>query len=113
MALTYDIKKCDQSACWKPDETMTSTCESLIWATMLVGINRITEENINEFAYRLEVDRRLNGVFSTLGDKPVTPELLRPFVGLSTNATVFTRLQFEKKTMKFFNDTFNKGITNA
>lgn len=108
MALNWNVSACDQSACWDDEGNMTQTCCSMIWATMLVGINHITNENFEEFAYRLEFDRRLCGTFKSGNDKPLTPEAVRPFIGLSTNATARTRLQFEKKTCKFFRDIYTK-----
>lgn len=112
MALHWDLKNCDHSACWDSEGNMTQTCSSMIWATMLVGINHITEQNIHEFAYRLEFDRRLCGTFKTGDDQPVRPETLRPFIGLKTNASTWTRLQFEKKTSKFFHGIFTKENTD-
>ena len=108
MALHWNVKDCDQSACWNESGDMTATCESMIWATMLVGINEITEKTVHEFAYRLEFDRRLVGTFRSGDDEPVRVESLRPFIGLKTNASSWTRLQFEKKTCKFFHDIFSK-----
>jgi len=113
MALHWNIKECDQSACWKEDGCMTSTCESLIWATMVVGIDEISEKTIHEFAYRLEFDRRLCGTFNSGDGKPVSVDTLRPFIGLKTNATTWTRLQFEKKCAKFFYSIFSKENTNG
>ena len=110
MALHWNVKNCDQSACWDAEGNMTSTCESLIWATMLVGIPEITDKTIVEFAYRLEFDRRLCGTFKSADDKPVTADGLRPFIGLHTNASKWTRLQFEKKTARFFSDIFHREL---
>lgn len=108
MGLHWDIRNCDQSACWDAEGNMTQTCESMIWATMVVGISHITEKTVSEFAYRLEFDRRLCGTFKSAEDKPVTVASLRPFIGLNTNATTWTRIQFEKKTAKFFSDIFHR-----
>lgn len=113
MALHWNIKDCDQSACWDAEGNMTSTCEAMIWATMLVGINEITDKTIEEFAYRLEFDRKLCGTFRSGDDKPVSVATLRPFIGLKTNATTYTRIQFEKKTAKFFCDIFKRENANA
>lgn len=113
MALHWNIKDCDQSACWNAEGNMTSTCEAMIWATMLVGINEITEKTVHEFAYRLEFDRRLCGTFKSSDDKPVSVEALRPFIGLKTNASTWTRLQFEKKTSKFFHRIFTMENPNG
>lgn len=112
MALHWNIKNCAHSSCWDSEGNMTTTCEAMIWATMVVGINEITEQNIHEFAYRLEFDRRLVSTFRNIDNKPVTVESLRPFIGLKTNASSWTRLQFEKKTCKFFHGIYIKENTN-
>jgi len=108
MALTWNIKECDQSACWNSQMMITDECECMIWATMVLGIDEITTVTVKEFAFRLETDRRLVGTFSN-GGQPFTVESVRPFIGLKTNATRKTRAQWSKTLIKTFEDfTFNK-----
>jgi hypothetical protein len=109
MALTWNITECHQRACWDANDNMTSTCEAMIWATMIVGIDHITAKNIKEFAFRLETDRRLLGTFRTFNAMPFTVDDMVPFIGLKTNATRKTRAQWSKTLIKTFEDiTFNK-----
>lgn len=108
MALTWNVKECDQSACWNSQMVMTDACECMIWATMILGIDEITTLTVKEFAFRLETDRRLVGTFSN-GGQPFTVESVRPFIGLKTNATRKTRAQWSKTMIKTFEEvTFNK-----
>ena len=104
MALTWNVKECDQSACWNDQMVMTTTCECMIWATMVLGIDEITTVTVKEFAFRLEADRRLVGTFRNCG-LPFTIEDVRPFIGLKTNATRKTRAQWSKNLIKTFEDT--------
>lgn len=112
MALEWDVRKCDQSHCFDPDtKEMTSTCKSLIYATVIVGISEITESNYKEFACRLEYDRRLYGCFS-FSEGSAIPALVKPFIGMRTNATKLTRAQFEKKISKMFREQYFKEVSD-
>ena len=102
MALHWDVSKCDQSVCWDKDENMTSTCNSMIWATMILGIPEITEKTVEEFWFRLEVDRRLMNTFPTSDNTPVDRETVRQFIGLKTNATTKTRAKWYGDLIKIF-----------
>lgn len=108
MALTWNVKECDQSACWDANENMTNTCECMIWATMVVGIDEITTVTIKEFAFRLETDRRLVGTFKNVDNMPFTVDSLRPFLGLKTNATRKTRAKWAKTLLEIFDERINK-----
>jgi len=108
MALHWNVKNCDQSACWDKDENLTPTCESMIWATMILGIPEITEATIKEFMYRMEFDRRLMNTFPTSDDKPVSMELVRPFIGLKTNANKYTRAKWLKSLCLSFESRFTR-----
>ena len=110
MALTFDYSKCKRDECVDSDGNMTSTLESLIWATMILGIPEINDKTIKEFAFRLEFDRRLVGTFKT--DGQFTVKFLTPFIGLRTNATKVTRAEFLKRISGTF-ETFNKEIFDA
>jgi len=87
---------------------MTDTCECMIWATMVVGIDEITTVTIKEFAFRLETDRRLVGTFKNVDNMPFTVDSLRPFLGLKTNATRKTRAKWAKILLEIFDERINK-----
>lgn len=91
MALHWDITACADSAALTADDDAASNTDAMIWATMGVGIGRITEENWPEFYARLKT----SGYY---GDQ-ITPELVRRYVGLSTNVSNETRLQWLKRVV--------------
>lgn len=70
--------------------------EGVIWATMAVDFGEITEGNWAEFYARMSV---LNGLHP--GWYPVehyTPAAIKRRIGLHTNVTTLTDLQWVKKT---------------
>lgn len=80
--------------------------DAMIWATMIVGIDKITSENCKEFYTRVAVyERVFEPLVCTYVDGarkgiPCTLEHVRQHIGLSTNADRFTDLQFDKQIMK-------------
>lgn len=94
MALTWDrteVKDYDKLT----DEEWTLN-ESLIWATMAVGINVITVENARDFFARVSFWEKVIGAyrFNEAGPVYITPEDVLRFVGLKTNATPLTKAKF-------------------
>jgi len=83
MSLNYDIRECTADT---DDERTWQLCNSLIWLTMSVDLNGVTEDNIEEWRFRLAViDKLINDGRSRL--EIFTPEILQSFVGLTTNAS--------------------------
>lgn len=79
------------------DENERVTGDSLVWATMAVGINHISKENAQEFFTRVSAVEMLSGAYRISGDTgplPFTPEDVLRFVGLRTNASVLTKAKF-------------------
>jgi hypothetical protein len=104
MPLTYNLNKIAdyKNACFRTDGDLSPLTQSLIFATMPVGINQITEKNAEEFYTRLNLIERVNGTFLRTADGKdlfITPEDIRKHIGLSTNATPRTRPQFLKETV--------------
>jgi len=100
MALNWDITKCDESV--KSDENWPLT-EYLIWGTIGVGINTITEDNAKLFFERLNLfDRVLTpaGPIMTTDDdgeltyRHVTLDEVKARIGLKTNASPLTKAKF-------------------
>jgi hypothetical protein len=96
--------------------------DTIIWMTMVVGINRITKENAEEFVMRVRMIEALDGrklvgfgpkyagpdadlltpgTFRKDGtgnyDRKLTTEVVAKFAGLTTNASSMTLAQFAKK----------------
>jgi hypothetical protein len=74
--------------------------ETLIWATMSVGINDLTEKNWREFYERLHLKERVMGPslrrHKHWNDEKnfITPTEVFMHIGLSTNASSKTKKQF-------------------
>lgn len=91
--------------------------EALIWATMHVGINGITEDNWKEFYYRLHMWEGTIGpslrLYDTAKPRFITPLEVYAHIGLSTNASNLTRAQFVKKLSKTLEWKSKKAIEQA
>jgi hypothetical protein len=96
MALTFDATNVRDFDSLTEDEKVTYN--SLIWATMAVGMNTITEANAREFFARASFVEKVNGAYRVSQDGPLyfTPEDVLRFIGLRTNATPMTITQFRK-----------------
>lgn len=106
MALSWNIEKCRDYKELTKDENRTLT-DTLIWATMFVGIPTITENNAKEFYARLRLMELLNGTFVSQKGKAyyLTLEDVERRVGLTTNAISLTRAQFLKsKVNRYFDE---------
>lgn len=79
--------------------------ESLIWATMAIGMPSITEKNAREFAIRIAAFESAFGPFlyriNEYGSKRslLTFEAIERRIGLYTNASSLTAAQFRKKVI--------------
>ena len=115
MALHYDYSKIKESTkTWEPDETwdgdgeplgqMTEVLHTLIWTTMSVGMSEITEKNWKDFYTRMKLlgsDRSLlrrdkDGNFTV----PISSQEVKDHIGLMTNASTLTKLQFLKRAYR-------------
>lgn len=75
----------------KPVTRLTMRTEQLIFATMVVGMNQITEKNHLDFWYRLHLYESMFGTFRLDEDGDWLFYLLpdvKAHIGLYTNATV-------------------------
>jgi hypothetical protein len=118
MPLNYDYSKVKESTkTWEPDGTfddegnpmgqMTEVLNSLIWTTMSIGMSSITEKNWKDFYTRMKLlgsDRSLlrrdeNGGYTV----PISAQEVKDHIGLMTNATTLTKLQFLKRAYRVVN----------
>jgi hypothetical protein len=91
MALTWDITNCKDSEELLTEEQWDTT-QAMIFATMGVGIGKITEDNWPEFYARLLVAEYYGTDF--------TPALVRRYVGLHTNVfPLETRAKWLKRVI--------------
>lgn len=118
MALHWDYSKIKETTkTWEPDGTfddegnpmgqMTEVLNSLIWTTMSVGMSEITEKNWKDFYTRMKLlgsDRSLlrrdkDGNFTV----PISSQEVKDHIGLMTNASTLTKLQFLKRAYRVVN----------
>lgn len=106
MSLNYDIRECTADT---EDEGQWQLCNSLIWLTMTVDLNEITEENLEEWRFRLAVvDILIQDGRSRL--EIFTPDVLRSFIGLSTNANNVTRNKWMTRMKKALIDEGKSAV---
>jgi hypothetical protein len=114
MSLDWNLKRCDQKACWNSRGEMTSRAHGLIWGTMAVGLHEITEKNLTEWCWRLNFELRVHGDGAVVrkGMGLLWDEAdLRPFIGLHTNATVLTRKQYVARCGRILSDEIDREET--
>lgn len=92
--------------------------ETLIWATMSVGINHITEDNWQDFYERLYLYERVTGaklMRGARGDEKnfITPAEVYMHIGLSTNASSKTKTQFMKELYEWGQREASRGMKQA
>lgn len=105
MPLNWSTKECNPPC--EPNGRDVHWRDKLIEATMGMGLHTINEKNIEEwlwraaFAKRLgmgDLDLRYSNKESHNGLElvPLTAAVLRRWIGLSTNASDYTRAKFKK-----------------
>ena len=110
MSLNYDF--CGVNADYKDDAVWPIT-SALIWGTMSVGLNAITEKNWEEFYVRCHAIETINGAWlldKDLKGRPITAEDVKSHVGLHTNADTRTKAEFQKDIYRRFVDQANRNI---
>lgn len=103
MSLNYDTTKCDPPTPQNDNEAQAREC--LIWGTMATGINEITIANWPEVYARMCMIEKVNGPYrqivpgkDTVSGDPIpvyiTPAEVKRWIGMHTNASPKTRIQF-------------------
>lgn len=111
MSLDFDTTAlADQSVTSRWDEkgvehwSEPTTC--IVFATMSVGINHITEENWVKFY------ERYVAINMSLGYEPgsnyITLEMVRQHIGLKTNASTYTDAEIKRRITRFTLETARK-----
>ena len=107
MALNFYLDKIEnyKELCWEPAGQLGKDGEelvrikpktdSIIWATMLLGLNKITEKNLVDWATRWKLAAGVGWVYSE-----VTLEDIRAHIGLRTNASPLTAAKFRANLYK-------------
>lgn len=98
MSLDWNATAIREYDALKTDAEWVKT-ETLVWATMRVGLSSITEANATKFAARLFASNRLYGITSN-----VTLADIRRRVGLRTNATDWSDAKFRANLARILMD---------
>jgi hypothetical protein len=92
-----------ETVCWiegtKPDtKRLNPITEILIWATMHVGINEITEKNAEKFHSRLMQLHEIGQAIGYNKDGDYTPSLeeIKQHIGLGTNASCYNERKWKE-----------------
>jgi hypothetical protein len=101
MALHWNIERCNDFESLKSDSEWFKT-EALIWTTMIIGINQITEKTADEFYRRVKLIEKGTGRLAATkeGDYWFTKEDITRRIGLGTNATSMNKTEFNKHLLK-------------
>lgn len=99
MSLNYDLRDVAEGVL---DSMPNGVTEALIWATIPVGISRITDDNAPEFFDRCEMLADVYGapLVADGKDRRLTFEEVKAHVGLKTNASPKTPAQFGKDILR-------------
>lgn len=84
----------------KGERVLRVLTDALIWASLGVGLPRITEKNWRRWYARVHIIEKVTGAWRFDGDgTPVyfTPDEVRSHIGLSTNVTPETDAQWRKR----------------
>jgi hypothetical protein len=121
MALNWNVGKVKdfKTVCYNADGKVNAVTETLIWASMIIGVSDITEKNAEEFFFRITMRERLHGALRRdwSGENPVdvfvTWDEVKAHIGLGTNATNMTRAKFVKHTVNMFERDMVFIVRNA
>lgn len=108
MALTYDYTQVKDSSevMFDADDFMRADTQSIIFATMSVGMGHITNDNFFEFVTRLRVCEKLRGW------DEISTERIRQHIGLSTNVPFESRTSWLKRWLDYEMDDIKRKVMN-
>jgi hypothetical protein len=91
-------------------ERLNYTTDSLIWATMGVGLNSITKKNIDKWLFRMGV---LNKISDVTWNELCKRHVLERHIGLKTNVIDKTDAEFWKTVKDDLTNEVNSEIIKA
>ena len=91
--------------CWEGEEgehRLNPVTNALIWETIVIGMNRITEKNWEEFAERVHISQQVHGACLHFKGEEifVLPCDVKRHIGLHTNASPVTKAKFKTNMFK-------------
>jgi len=102
MSLDWNVEKVTDVQTLHEDYNECAITESIIWATITVDLGEITENNLDEWAYRLAMLQAVWGASMRHGGEPfyLTREHVERRIGLYVNVGNMTRAEWLKKLLK-------------
>lgn len=102
MSLNWNITKVENWQKKKRSKKQRTILETLIWSTLVIGLQDITKRNYKKFYARLTAYEHVRGSFLYKGSKPyyITLEDVENWIGLRTNAGTFSASKFESRLIK-------------
>ena len=112
MSLNWNLE--DVKADWQSDDVWPIT-NALIWGTMSVGMNEITNSNWREFYSRAYMIQTIHGGWIIENGKTrlVTPKEVRDHIGLHTNANNYTAAKFKSNIDRRMREQANQLLRMA
>ena len=99
MALTYELGDIEdwKKKCLNKDGLVNGQVEAVIFLTMLIGMNKITTENVKDFTSRVRLYERLFDPITSSGEPTNTLIEFESLIGLTTNASPMSDAAFWKQ----------------
>ena len=119
MSLDFKLDKIEnyEELCWESTGEFDTDGEEfvrikndtniIIWATITLGLNRITEKNLVEWATRWKM-----ALGAGMVGRNITIQNLRDHIGLSTNASPLTMSRFNTKLYKWVKEDMEVECAN-
>lgn len=119
MSLNWDITRVDEKVAYQTDENGDKIfgpyTNTIISMTFILDMGEITEKNLDEWYFRLELFQDMSGPLlqGPKGNKRLTIDVVKDFVGLSTNVRTTTKTQFKNKCFRIWEQDFNRKKEKA
>lgn len=101
MALNWDMTKVYEPETLHESRYEWAISEAIIFASMGVDLGSITEENLDEWTYRITLYQKLNGALLRIDGNPfyITRDHLERRIGLKVNVANMTRTKWRNKML--------------
>jgi hypothetical protein len=102
MALNWDMTKVYEPETLHESDYQWAISEAIIFGSMGVDLGSITEENLDEWTYRITLYQKLNSAMLRINGEPfyITREHLERRIGLKVNVSNMTRTKWRNKMLE-------------
>jgi hypothetical protein len=99
MALNWDMTKVDDVEELHSSDYEWAITESVVLSTMMFDLGSISENNLDEWYFRIAIYQNLHGALMRVDGKPfyITAENIDRRIGLKVNVTDMARTKWLKK----------------